>query len=119
MDIPLRRINPVFRLRRMGLGIAVIDLSPVAATTGHGLSRWLRGLLHRPKHFFPDSRDERWETGGYSVRAAAAGLPVRNFRKARAAGGVRQPAADGNHVRFLRGRGDALPDSLGINDPVR
>jgi len=63
------------------------------------VSRGLRGVLHRAVDFVADPGDAEWETGGRAVRAVAGGFPVRDLWAARAAGGVREPAADGGDVR--------------------
>jgi len=68
----------------------------------------MRGVLHRAVDFVADSGDAAGEAGGGAVRAVVAGFPVRDFWAAGAAGGVREPAADGGDVRGDPGRCDGV-----------
>jgi len=58
------------------------------------MSRTVRGVLHRAVDFDADPGYAPWETGGNCLCAVVAGFAVRDFRKAGAAGGVRELAAE-------------------------
>ena len=60
----------------------------------------MRGVLHRTIDQLADSRHAAGQTGGSSLCATAAGLPLCAVREARAPGGLREPATDGGNVLF-------------------
>ena len=65
----------------------------------HGMPSRLWCVLHRAFDFVADPGDAAGKKGGRKVRAVVAGLAVRNFWAAGAAGGVREPAAERGDVR--------------------
>lgn len=79
----------------------------------------VRRVLYRAVDLVADPGHAARETGGDSVRAVVAGFAVRDFRTARAAGGVREFAADAGDVRgFARG-GDGASDAVGSANAAR
>lgn len=67
------------------LPVAMISRSPRwerRAGCQHGMSPALRSVLHRAEHLVADPGDAARRAGGDSLRATAAGLPVRDLRPA-------------------------------------
>jgi hypothetical protein len=89
---------------------------PSVVQDGHGMSLAVRGVLHRAVDHLAHPRHAARQTGRDSVRAAAGGYAVRNFRAARAPGVLREPAADGGNVRRQPRRGAGSPDRVGVGD---
>lgn len=54
----------------------------MAPLVGHGLSRWLRRVLHRAVDFFVDPGNASRQAGRREVCAAARGFPLRDFGRA-------------------------------------
>lgn len=71
-------------------------------------------MLHRTVDHLADPRHAPRQTRRDSVRAASARLPLRPLRPARAAGGVREPAADRDHVRRKPGTRPGLSRGPGV-----
>lgn len=72
----------------------------------------MRGVLYCSQYFVADSGHEVGQAGGDSVRAAVAGFAVCAFRETEEAGGVREFAAGGAHVR--RGSRGGAGDAGGV-----
>lgn len=73
----------------------------------------MRRVLHRAQHHLTDPGDAVRQAGGDSLRATAAGLPLRFVRPTRAPGLLRKPATDGEHVPFNAPRSHGLLEGLG------
>jgi hypothetical protein len=75
-------------------------------------------LLHRSLDFFADSGDAARQAGRREVRATAGRFSLRDFRTARAAGGVRESAPHGGYLRRRQARSARLADCIGNRHPT-
>jgi len=74
----------------------------------------VRSVLHRAEHRLDPG--DGFQAGGGAVRASAAGLSLRAFREAGAAGVLRESAASGLDVWRGSERGDGLSGGVGAVD---
>jgi hypothetical protein len=82
----------------------------------HPMPPRLRRLLHRAVDLLAHSGHAQRQTGRRALHPPHSGVPLRDLRPARTAGGMREPAGDAGDVRTRRARGVWVSGEAGEDD---